>query len=329
MYPPMYLFLPIKIIFLLISFGKKILQNKKVFLICFLIIVLSYLPLIINEFNYYGQTSSNLENVKSFIMQSEPASKTICSQYFDNFIKQFWLVLKSTTDCIDVNFYKLAAPFWLLVIFSSFFVKKNKKNLVIFLFLSVIVPILVFEFLMLSAIDGDFLSRTYFNNALIYIILLSAITLSRKLKIAAMLIVAIIVFNFKKPEKIVSISFFEKQEVANQIINDSKHRSLSLEEINIRVLNDKYGNNDGNWDNSMYWYFLQKKSKNQLVSITYPFLTPDLISKNTKITYLICENYLGLLKPEECRKKAEFFYPEGVIQNLSYNKKLGLIAIYE
>ena len=329
MYPPMYLFLPIKIIFLLVNFSKIILQNKKVILICSLILVLSYLPLIINELNYYGQESSNLWNVKNFLIQSETASKKVYSQLFGDFIRQSWLILKSNTYCIDFHFYTLAAPFWLLIIFSSFFVKKNKKKQVIYLFLSVITPVIIAGFLMSSGIIEDFLSRAYFHNTLIYIVLLSAITLSRKLKIAAILIVAIIVFNFKKPEKIVSISFFEKQEVAKQIISNSKQRSLSLEEINIRVLNDKYGNNDGNWDNSMYWYFLQKNSKKQLVSVTYPFLTPDLISGNTRITYLICENYQGLLKLGECQKKAEFLYPKGIIQNLSYNKKLDLIAIYE
>lgn len=326
MYPPMYLFIPIKILFILINFGGKIIKNKKIVLLCAAFLIISYLPLIINEVKYYNQETSNLTSVRSFL-EINKASSNEGSRNIVEIIKGFWLIVKSTSNSIHYNLYQLAAVFWIVII-SLLFIKKDNKLLLIYFLSIVMIPMLLVAIFQSNIINERFLSRAYFDASFIYIILLAAGAISYKSSFIPILMIFSIIFISPKPIDRVSINYFEKEAVANKIIDETNKQLLSLDEIDIRVSHNKYSNNDGNWDNSMYWYFLQKRSKSQLVDVSYPFLTPELISNKTKISYFICEDYFGLLEINNCRNKAKAIYPDKRSKIITYSKKIGLILIY-
>jgi len=339
MYPPMYLYLPVKIIFLLIFFHKEIVKNKKILIYALLIIVISYLPMIINEINYFNQDCSNIWNIRSLINNggfnnnNESVivnDKTQLNQFLERIIS----LTRDAFNNINDNFY----IYWLFLIpilFSAVVLNqdRNKKLLTYYFLLSILTPIIilgVFKIDRLDYIRG-------FNS--FYLILVLAVGIGNLRKISknlyfigvsltVILILAGTPINEPIEPELNHINYLERNLIIELIKNDIDQNSLALNEIDIKVINHNYPNNSGNWDSSIYWYLLQKDSPIQLVDCSYPFLTPEKINKQTTTTFYICEYKNAQANIQDCFNNIYQIYdisPEEKTQVLFRNRRLILI----
>lgn len=317
MYTPMFLFLPIKIIFILILFHKEITKNIKILFYSLLIIIASYLPMIINEFNYFGHWSSNLTNVQKLI-ENGGFEKTIDleimdqTNYLTNKMQNFSLMIKRSVSNINMNFHDFRLFFYIIILLSIFLIKdKTKKIFIYYLVFSILTPIFLLDILY-ADIPELINSRVYLFSTVVYVILLFSISIAhiRVLSInlsrlVIFLVIVLILTNMPLEKGSGEGNFFKKQIITQKIIKEINRNNLSLNEINLFVLNDKFGN----WDSSIYWYLIQKNSDTQLIDISYPFLNPTALEQEPKITFFICENYTkNLQTPITCLHKIEKDY---------------------
>ena len=277
----MYLYLPVKIIFLLIFFTKKLskIKNINLYSINYRI---SYLPMIINEINYFNQDCSNIWNIRSLINNGgfNNNNKSVIvndKTQLNQFLERIISLTRDAFNNINDNFY----IYWLFLIpilFSAVVLNqdRNKKLLTYYFLLSILTPIIilgVFKIDRLDYIRG-------FNS--FYLILVLAVGIGNLRKISknlyfigvsltVILILAGTPINEPIEPELNHINYLERNLIIELIKNDIDQNSLALNEIDIKVINHNYPNNSGNWDSSIYWYLLQKDSPIQLVGAHIPF----------------------------------------------------------
>lgn len=319
MYPPMHLYLPIKIIFILIIFHRQIIKNKKILIYSLLIIIVSYLPMIINEINYFNQDYSNIWNVNSLInnggfnVSNESTISTNKTQFFQ-LIEKIIFITKDTFANINHNFY-VHSLILLPLLLSAVFLNKDKiKRLLAYYFLLTIFTPIIF----LGVFKINRLDYICSLNSL-YLIILLAIGITNLKKISNnlyLLVVSLITVliltgtpvNEPFPPNLKYIDYLERDLILKSIKNYTNKNFISLNEIDIKVINNDLPNNNGNWDSSIYWYLLQRESPVQLVESSYPFLTPELINKEPVLTFYICEYKNTPSSPQDCFKNINKIY---------------------
>lgn len=339
MYPPMHLYLPMKIIFILIIFYKQIKKNKKILIYSFLIIIITYSPMIINEINYFDQTSSNLWNIRSLInnggfnidSRSVIANKT---NHIIQLIENIRFIFRDSIGSVNNNFYYNSFFIYPLLLIGIYLTKnKNLKLLIYYFLFSIITPILILSIFQIDRLDYIGGLNSFYFVLLIAISISSLKKISNKLGTISIFLIIIFIINgisFKKSfgSKYNFINFLERHKIIEQIFNEININSLDLTEIDIKVLNNDFPNDNGNWDSSIYWYLIQERSSVQLVESSYPFLTPKLICKEPKITFYICEYANSSSDINDCSDKINFnydYFKQNKNQVISENKRLILI----
>lgn len=339
MYPPMHLYLPIKIIFLLIIFHKEIVKNKKILIYSLLVIIVSYLPMIINEINYFNQDCSNIWNINSLINNrgfnsnnelSIANNKSQLVQLFENVI----FITKDTFNNINNNFYVhslLLTPILLSAVILN--KDRNKKLLAYYFLLSIFTPIIILGIFKIDRLDYICGLNSFYLVLLLAIGVTNLRKISKNLYLIAVLLLIILILtgtpiNEPLEPEMNYINYLERNLILKSIKNDINKNSLALNEIDIKVINNDFPNNNGNWDSSIYWYLLQRESPVQLVESSYPFLTPEIINKEAILTYYICEYKIEQSNTQDCYKKILEIYDasfEKGSQILFQNKRLILI----
>lgn len=339
MYPPMYLYLPVKIVFLFLLFHKEILKNKKLLLYVILILVITYLPMIINEINYYDQQYSNLYNVKSLINNggfntSDKATIINNTHSINAFVETVKRMTKLSLAGVNNNFQ--AHSFFIYpILLASIYLTKNKKQklLIYYIIFSITAPIIILSILKINRPDYIGGLNAFYFVLLIAIGIGRLKKISNNLGVAAIFSISIFILTGVSFAKLPRsqhnyINFFERDSLVQQILNDTNRNLLTLNEIDMKVLNNNFPNNNGNWDSSIYWYLLQTNSDTQLVNSPYPFLTPKLINQPAKVTYFICEYEKSLANVSDCLETINYnftYFNENTNQVLFENNKFILI----
>ncbi len=311
MYPPMYLYLPIKIVFLFLLFHKEILKNKKLLLYVILILVITYLPMIINEVNYYDQPYSNLWNIKSLINNesfntNDNSTITNNTHNIHALVETIKHISKLSLININKNFQAHSFFIYPILLASIYLTKDKKQKLLIYYFIfSITAPIIIVSIFNINRPDYIAGFNAFYFVLLIAIGIGSLKKISNNLGIATFFLISIFILtgvSFKKSPRLQHnyIDFFERDSLVQQILNDTNRNLLTLNEVDIKVLNNNFPNNNGNWDSSIYWYLLQRNSETQLVDCSYPFLFPELINQPAKVTYFICEYEKSLANVYNC-----------------------------
>jgi len=159
MYPPMYLYLPIKIIFLLLLFHKEIIKNKKILIYSLLVIIVSYLPMIINEINHFNQDYSNIWNIKSLINNggfNSNNESTIANDKTQlvQLLEKIIFIARDAFNNISDNFYVhslLLTPILLSAVFLN--KDRNKRLLAYYFLLSIFTPIIILGIFKINRLD--------------------------------------------------------------------------------------------------------------------------------------------------------------------------------
>lgn len=324
MYPPMYLLLPIKIIFLAVYMRKYLLHEKKVLFACLIFFVLSYLPLFINEIRYYGDPVSNFLSVRNFI----GVLLTENGQHAATLPKVFhgWSQAIAALPGLIHGFF--VGKWWglLLCLSLSFFVAQKRERKILFIFLlCILLPLVLVVLVNPQFTANGWYEKTYLHICILYLIPLLAVGLSSPKFFVGGVLLAL--FMFTKSFKVMEpqTTFYQRQSVAQQIVSMAQDDSLPLDKINLTVLSDKYGQNSGSWDNSMYWYFLQRWSDHQLVDVSFPFLTPEKLQQNSKQFFVICEYRQN--KIQICQKKIDELYPSYKISKVFLDQDIPVFVL--
>ena len=176
---------------------------------------------------------------------------------------------------------------------------------------SIITPILILGIFNINRMDYIGGSNAFYFVLLMAISVGSLVKTSKNMSIISVFLISVFILtgiSFKRPPRSKNIDYLEKHALIKQITNETNKDLLTLNEIDMKVLNNNFPNNNGNWDSSIYWYLLQKNSKTQLVDSSYPFLVPELINQKPKVTYFICEYENSSPNVKDCLTKINHDY---------------------
>lgn len=329
MYPPMYLLLPIKIFFLFKIFKKKTF-NQTFYIKLLIGAFLIYLPLI------YLELKTNFINGQALIELLKQKFQTNRHEFIivkGNFFSNLYFV------AIEATAHSLGEPIkkHLFIFFSATFIwfiylirkdVSTKRNL---LRLSVFLAFPLFFVAVYHTLQPGLIGRTYLVTLTPYFILFFALLLAQVEKKYLLIILPLmLILSLSSIIELIHIqkkpNFVAIDQSVNYIIEKSEN-SFSNKNLHVISKEDIW-----NWDNTMYWYLIEQKTKKQLVTFDLPTSkTKRIAPVSPEIVFLLCHGLNKGFSEESCLDTFFNKVQEGLSNNqyyLSEKKQFEGISVF-
>jgi len=248
-------------------------------------VILIYSPLIIFEIFSKG---SNIKNLLGFI--------TSPHNNYNYFWHNFKINLTTLTSYLHYKFIPLSFILWTVVTLSTIYILLKKKGgrKIFLLAISLLIPLIILSFTQQKIENSLINNRAYLLVLIPFLYLFLSVIIAQ---IPSRLFYPVIffLFGYLLFIDIFEVTLFNKRntlkqvkQVTNQIVSDLKKRKISTFNFSIHTINST---TSVDWDNSLFWYFIEKKVNKRLIEIE-PFsnYAQKIHKNNLQLIYLICHN---------------------------------------
>ena len=291
MYPPMYFLMPIKIV-IFYKLTKRYSFNKSQCLTLLISSILIYLPLIWIEINH---RFTNVDTVFNFLFQHRSQSNinldliSTLKHFANNLFQQFQAGFNTINYELTNKQPLLVLLF--LVLTGVIFFWHGRKQRVIFssLAVSILCPILIMATI-LTISQQTTGERAYLTILVPYtLILVGALFSIFNNKSWLLIVVSIILILIRtaiNQELNTTHPTFIEIEQSADYIADQISKDITNNQLHVISGGDKW-----DWDSTIYWYFIEKKLKKQLVIIDFnSSKTKRLSEYEPQTVHLLCHS---------------------------------------